>query len=94
MSKKVFIPNDLVGFIQLRNGKKLYITSHSQNRLKNRKIEEKYIDETFCNPDVIMPNKDFENARNYEKTIDSKRIKIGVKDDAEPFVLITAFIRD
>jgi len=40
-----------------------------------------------------MPNKDYGNARNYVKTIGDKKLKIGIKDDAELFVLITSFIQ-
>lgn len=93
MSKKIFKSDELIDYITLEDGRKLYLTKHSQYRLKTRKISDIYIKETFTNPDIIIPNKDFDNAKNYIKTIEGKRIKIGIKDDIEPFVLITAFIQ-
>jgi len=94
MSKKSFKPKNLVDCITLNDGRKLYLTEHSQSRIKERKVLEQDIKDTFSNPDIMMPNKDYDNARNYVKTINNKKIKIGIKDDAEPFVLITAFFNE
>ncbi len=93
MSEQTFTPEKLINSILFEDGRKLYLTEHSQERIKTRRISEKDIEETFSNPDIIMPNNDFDNARNYMKTIDNKRVKIGIKDDIELFVLITAFIQ-
>ncbi|CAN2041155.1 DUF4258 domain-containing protein [Candidatus Magnetomoraceae bacterium gMMP-15] len=93
MSKQIFVPKNLINFITLEDKRKLYLTEHSQRRIKERKISEKDIKETFSNPEFTMPNRDYDNARNYVKTIDNKKLKIGIKDDTEPFVLITAFIQ-
>ncbi|OQX25948.1 MAG: hypothetical protein BWK80_12935 [Desulfobacteraceae bacterium IS3] len=93
MSKRAFIVggDDLINFITFDDGRKLYVIEHSQQNIIKRKISEKDIKETFCSPDFIVPNKDFDNAKNYIKTINNRKLKIGIKDDGEPLVLITAF---
>lgn len=40
-----------------------------------------------------MPHTDYDNARNYVKHFGDKKVKIGVKDQEEPLVLITAFFQ-
>jgi len=87
MATQNFIPKNLTDYITLEDGKKLYLTKHSKDRIKTRKISEEDIRKTFSNPDIIMPNRDFDNARNYMKIIGNKKLKMGIKDDAEPFVL-------
>jgi len=97
MPKQVFIvPNTLKNYILLSNGKKLYLTEHSKQRIVTRKISEDDIKKTFEHPDITIPNNDYRNAKNYIKRINDRddRLQIGVKDDGEPFVLITAFIRN
>jgi len=91
--KKIFIPNNLTNHIELPGGRKLYMTQHSEKRLRERNITEEQIIETFVNPDIIVPNADYSNARNYIKTFKNKMLKIGVKDKDELPVLITAFFR-
>ncbi len=54
-------------FIELNNGKKLYLTTHSKSRINSRNIPKNYIVETFLKPDIKLPNKDYENANNYRK---------------------------
>jgi hypothetical protein len=95
MEKKTFICKDLTeaNSIMLDDGRKIYLTEHAKDRLKSRHISDEQIKETFINPDIIVPNKDFANAKNYEKTIDGTRLKIGIKCTEEPFVLITAFFK-
>jgi hypothetical protein len=93
MAKRAFVPHRLIDHIAMEDGRKLYLTQHSKDRLTTRNISRVYIEKTFRFPDIVMPNRDYENARNYTKTIDNNRIKIGVKDDEEPLVLITAFIQ-
>ena len=43
MSKKRFVPEDLIDYITLEDGRKIYLTDHSQHRLKTRKITDGYI---------------------------------------------------
>lgn len=72
MSKKPFIaPKDLKeeDSIMLDDGRKIYLTYHAKERLKQRNIPYEYVKETFAHPDIVMPNKDFENAKNYEKIL-------------------------
>jgi hypothetical protein len=85
---------ELVQSIQLNNGKILYMNNHSKNRVDSRQISSDHIIETFTNPDTTFPNKDYGNVKNYQKEFDGKTLKIGVKNDEEPFVLVTAFYRD
>ncbi len=92
-AKSKFLPTELVDYIELDNGKKLHLNEHSRKRIITRKIPENYIIETFVNSDCTYPNKDYKNARNYVKQFNGKRLKIGVKDDEEPYVLITAFMQ-
>lgn len=92
-NKKIFIPVGLTNYIELPNGRKLYMTQHSERRLRERNISEAQIIEAFTNPDVVMPNADYINAKNYIKTFKNKMLKIGIKDEGEPLILITAFFR-
>lgn len=96
MIKKTFItPKNIIAeeSILLDDGRIIYLTHHAKQRLEQRNIPRDYIKQTFTNPDIIMPNKDFENAKNYEKNINGIVLKIGIKCEDEPLVLITAFIK-
>lgn len=93
MPKRTFIVNNLQEAIDLDGKRKLHLTGHSKMRIDARNIPLEYIIETFRNPDVIMPNVDYENAHNYVKNFGDKKVKIGVKDEDEPFVVITAFMQ-
>lgn len=93
MPKKIFIANELTKAVEIGDGRKLYLTAYSEMRIQSREIPIDYIIKTFNHPDIIMPHVDYENARNYVKHFESNKVKIGVKDQDEPFVLITAFFQ-
>jgi hypothetical protein len=96
MLKRVFVPPvKLSEYIVIDGGKRLYLTEHSKGRINARKISGEDIKNTFQTPDIVVPHIDYSNARNYMKRINENndRLKIGVKDDAEPFIIITAFIQ-
>ncbi len=97
MPKQMFIvPTKLTEYIMLGNGKKLYLTEHSKQRIKTRKISDEDIKKTFEHPDITIPNSDYSNAKNYIKRINDRddKLQLGVKDEGEPFVLITAFVKN
>jgi hypothetical protein len=93
MSKSSFIiiEDNLKTEIDIGDGRKLFLTKHAERRIRQREISIAHIKETFCNPDITMPNSDWENARNYFKSFEDQKLKLGIKDKDEPFVLITAF---
>ncbi|MEN8217125.1 MAG: hypothetical protein ABFS56_12305 [Pseudomonadota bacterium] len=67
MLKKKFTPSNLIKYIEFDNGKKLYLIKHSEDAIVRRNISEDDIIDTFLNSDMVVPNKDYENARNYIK---------------------------
>jgi hypothetical protein len=95
MPKETFIAiaDDLKEAIEIDDKIKLYIHKHALRRIQSRRISIASIRDTFRNPDIIIPNKKFENARNYVKTVDNNKLKIGVKDQDEALVLITVFFQ-
>lgn len=95
MLKKTFIAiaDDLKEAIEIDDKTKLYIHKHALGRIQSRRISIASIKDTFRNPDIIIPNKDFENAQNYVKSFGNNKLKIGVKDQDEPLVLITVFFQ-
>lgn len=90
-----FVPNDLVSThicpSPCSEGKILHFCSHAITKMAATGITVKEVIETFCDPNIIMPNVKFTNAHNYAKDINGRKIKIGVKDDGEPYVVITVF---
>jgi len=94
MPKKIFITKDLKEpAIEIDEGRKLYLTAYSEMRIQSRGIPIDYIIKTFSHPDIIMPNTNYDNAKNYVRFFGDDKVKIGVKDQDEPFVLITAFFQ-
>jgi len=93
MPKKIFIAKELTKAVEIGDGRKLYFTAYSEMRIQSREIPIDYIIKTFNHPDIIMPHVEYENARNYVKHFNGNKVKIGVKDQDEPFVLITAFFQ-
>lgn len=91
MSKKLFNPTDITGTYQIDEKRILHTYSHCDDQLIHRTIDMKDVIETFVNPDIVIPNAMYSNARNYIKKIGNRHLKIGVKDDEEPYVVITAF---
>ncbi len=91
IQKKIFIPYDLTSTYEFDNEKILHTCSHADLKIRKRKISIAEIIETFRNPDQRYPNKRFSNANNYVKRFGERQLKIGVKDDEEPYVVITVF---
>ena len=86
-----FLVIDVVGTVNI--GSCLYLTTHSKQRVEDRNIPDPDIISTFLFPDQKSQNRDYSNAHDYEKSIQGRKLKLCIKDDEAPFILITAFYR-
>lgn len=87
-----FDRSDIVGTIRNAvTGQSIWLTSHSKMRIDERGIDDDLIFETVNHPDSIEPHPDYSNASNRTKRFPAGVVRIGIVDDSEPFILITAF---
>ena len=89
--KRTFVVRDTVAVISHGSGHSLVLTSHSKLRLEQRQISDEDIFSTFRNPDHVYENKDYSNVHDYVRSFKTFTLRIGIKDDEAPFVLVTAF---
>jgi hypothetical protein len=69
----------------------LALSSHADEQMKGRSISDEEVIAVYENPDQVLPNRNHENARNLVRTINGRRIKMGVAYGKEPPVVITVF---
>jgi hypothetical protein len=89
--KRTFVVRDTVGTISHGPGHILVLTSHSKLRLEQRQLTDEDIFTTFRNPDHVYENKDYSNVHDYVRAFETYTLRIGIKDNEAPFVLVTAF---
>lgn len=70
----------------------LHSVPHFDKRIKKRHIKIKDVKETYLKSDSIYPSVNHDNAHVYQKQIGNNLIKVVVKDDKKPYILITAYV--
>ena len=89
--RKTFIATDLTGKVRSGTGVVVWFCSHSKERVELRRISDEEIMDAFESPDRIEDNRDYTNVHDYVKVVQNGTLRIGVRDEMEPFVLVTAF---
>jgi len=87
--KRVFKPVRIVKTYTVGE-KELHTDPHFEVKNKVRKIPIPLILETFSNPKDILPSSGYTNAHAYIKDHNGRGMKVVVKDDRDPLILITA----